>query len=210
MNYIERFLQYKCSGDILNAVNPINHTCKEISESMAIIQKIKGLTLQNKMELTVLDLCAGNALTSIMSVFMLPVKNAIAIDKKPRERKGYATVNRFEYRQGDIYDFDYVDSKSGYVIIASHPCEHALKIIDLYNQSEAKALCIIPCCRTQHNYQNAQFLKDSHMSKYDIWCLYLSSLVPGSKLTKCKNILSPCNNIIYHERGVTQNQEVCN
>src|SRR3990170_6036520 len=85
-SHLSRFLSLKCSGDVLNAVNPIRNAEKEISESWAILRKIKPLTLTNKMQYNVLDLCAGNAITSVLSAFVLPVSSATATDIRPRKR----------------------------------------------------------------------------------------------------------------------------
>ena len=211
-NYVSRFLRYKCAGDIMNVVSPMHKPQKEISESFSILRKIKPLTLVEKMKYNVLDLCAGNALTSIMSVFILPVTYALALDKK-RKVRDYSMIKRFNYLEEDIYsDFvkRYLDSPDSFlkesemntIIIASHPCKHAVRIIELFNNSKAKALCIIPCCNGSFDsLQGAGFLT-SKMSKYDVWTYYLSSLVKDSKVsvTTDHNIWSPKNNVIWAVR----------
>ena len=145
-SHLSRFLNLRCSGDILNVVNPINNPEKEISESWSILRKIKPLTLSDKMQYNILDLCAGNALTSIISIFVLPVKSALAMDIKVRKRH-YELAQRFDYQEQDIHEcevYNFIDRNT--IIVSSHPCKHALRIIEIFNNSLAKALCLIPCC----------------------------------------------------------------
>ena len=202
-DYLLRFLNLKCSGDILNVVNPINSPGKEISESWSILRKIKPLILSNKMQYNVLDLCAGNALTSIMSVFILPVKNALAIDIKVRKRH-YELAQRFDYQEQNIHNeevYNFIDRNT--IIVSSHPCKHALRVVEIFNNSLAKALCMIPCCNGNFDsLTGIGFLRDK-LNKYDIWTYYLGTLIKDSKtlsITTDWNCLSPKNNIIYVER----------
>ncbi len=101
--YLEQFLSLNCSGDVLNACLPINNPSKEITEAMAMIRQIKPIVLANKMRFALIDLCAGNALTSIIAVHLLPIKGALAIDLKPVQRPHRENVKRFVYLKGDIY-----------------------------------------------------------------------------------------------------------
>jgi hypothetical protein len=99
--YVDKFLSLKCSGDVLNSVSKSGKSEKEITESMAIIKHLKKIVLLEPMKYTVVDLCAGNALTSVLSAFMFPVKEAIAVDKN--RRKGhYENVKRFVYYERNI------------------------------------------------------------------------------------------------------------
>ena len=202
-SYLLRFLNLKCSGDILNVVNPINNPEKEISESWSILRKIKPLILSEKMQYNILDLCAGNALTSIISVFVLPVKNALAIDIKVRKRH-YELAQRFDYQEQNIHNeevYNFIDRNT--IIVSSHPCKHAIRIIEIFNNSLAKALCIIPCCNGNfNNLPGVRFLTDK-LSKYDVWSYYLGTVIDDPKIlsiTTDWSCLSPKNNIIYAER----------
>ena len=202
-DYLFRFINLRCSGDILNVVNPINNPGKEISESWSILRKIKPLILSNKMQYNVLDLCAGNALTSIMSVFILPVKNALAIDIKVKKRH-YELAQRFDYQEQNIHNkkvYNFIDRNT--IIVSSHPCKHAIRIIEIFNNSLAKALCIIPCCNGNFNNLPGIGFLNSKMNKYDLWTYYLGTLIDNPKIlsiTTDWNCLSPKNNVIYAEK----------
>lgn len=215
-SYVSSFLKLKCAGDIINILNPVPNLEKEITESYAILRKIKPLILAKKNKYNVLDLCAGNALTSVMAAFILPIHYAVAVDKKKKIRD-YSKIRKFKYVEENIYE-EFVegylhigdknpalkDAERNTLIIASHPCKHAVKIIDLFNNSIAKALCIVPCCNGSYlSLLGSSFLHTSGMTKYDVWTYYLASLIDKKAkvtITTDHNIYSPKDNIIYAER----------
>jgi hypothetical protein len=203
-SYVSEFLAMKCSGDVLNAVTPLNNAEKEISESMAIIKRLRSIVLAEPMKYKVLDLCAGNALTSVLAVHLLPIKEAIAVDIKPRERLGYQAVKRFTYVTGDIrehHSMAFPDSHKDIIIISSHPCKLARRIIEIYNKTSAKAMIIIPCCEGPLKRQYPQILKEK-MGAYIQWCFDLALDCEGS-LTVDKKIISPKNCVIVAKRNMT-------
>jgi len=197
--YLSQFLQFKCAGDVINAVTPVQKMGKEITEAMAIRKQLRKIVLPEPMKYTVLDLCAGNGLAGILSVFTLPVKHCTAFDKAKRGRPGFKAVERWKYIQADIYDYvfgTYPDS----IIISSHPCgELAKKIIGIYNRGkEIKALILIPCCLpSEKGFGHPHLLMDK-FSPYDQWSIYLYQQCRGKKqCVKDTHILSPANNVIY-------------
>ena len=200
-SYVSEFLALKSSGDILNAVTPLNNAEKEITESMGIIKRLRSIVLAEPMKYRVLDLCAGNALTSVLAVHLLPIKEAIAVDIKPRERPGYQAVKRFTYVTGDIREHHrmaFPDSHKDIIVISSHPCKLARRVIEIYNKTSAKAMIIIPCCEGPLKRQYPQILKEK-MGAYIRWCFDLALDCEGS-LTVDKKILSPKNCVIVAKR----------
>jgi hypothetical protein len=196
--YLSRFLSMRCSGDVLNAVSPFNNPSKEITESMAAIKHIKQFALKKKMHYNLFDLCAGNALTSITAIHMLPIKEAVAIDKKKRSGN-YGIVKRFTYLQEDIGNFDYGTNDS--IVVAIHPCNTATQIIELFNSTPSmKHLILMPCCNDEIKEDNGLTWLFNHkkISKYDIWTLFLYSqiAVKDKHVATDENVLSPKNNII--------------
>lgn len=197
MRYVQEFLRLKCAGDVLNVCSPLgNNTHKEITESMGMIKRIKGLFISNPMIYNLIDLCAGNALTSVLAVHLLPVKYAYAIDKRPRDRK-WSNAKRFEYLTRNIFDSEiekYIDDKS--VVISIHACgDLSVKIIDLYKNSKAKALFLMPCCvgKMRHKYPTKMQEK---LGDYMLWAWDLVQELENYALTEDGNILSPKNIII--------------
>lgn len=178
--YLDEFLRLDCCGDILNIVTPLSHAPKEITESMAIISRLREETLSNPMKYQVLDLCAGNALTSLISVFLLPVYFAYAVDKIKRKRD-YSKARAFEYIELDIFDdkiYEYIEETT--IIISVHPCRGlATQIIDIYNNSPARSLYLIPCCIGKFQMTAKQFLCNT-LGKYHAWCYYLASRCNGN------------------------------
>jgi len=202
MRYIEEFLRLKCCGDIMNVVHPLgNNTHKEITESMGMIKKIRGIVISHPMEYSILDLCAGNALTSVLAAHLLPVKKSTAIDIKLRNRR-WENVKRFEYINGNIFDplmEDFIDENT--IIISVHACSNlARRIVELYKKSKAKALFLMPCClgRLEHKYP--QGIEDK-LGNYMLWCWDLALNLEDYSLVEDKHIMSPKNIIISSVRG---------
>ena len=198
MSYVNEFLGFRCAGDVLNSVAPLNNPAKEISESLALLRHVKGLALRYPRMLRLWDLCAGNALTGILAVHYLPFAYAIAVDRKPHRRPGHARVKRWEYRQGEIASLRGQISKND-VLIASHPCQAAEDICHLFNDSEARAMFILPCCQGKTSNKFTQLTRD-RMSKYELWALHLARLVGGECSTRDLRILSPMNIIVSKVR----------
>ena len=206
--HIQKFLYLKAAGDIINACFPILNSEKEITETMAIIQHLRKIILDDeKNKYTIYDFCAGNALTSVTSAFLLPIKKAIAFDIKERERRWHL-VNKFEYRQkddGDIYKFNINEIDENSIIIGIHPCcDLSKKIIEIYNNSKAKYLILMPCCYGQINpgfTYSDDFLKRMG-GEFNLWCIELVSLCKGKKLvTLDKGCLSEKNIIIKAKKN---------
>lgn len=179
MSYISEFLSLDCAGDILNIVSPLHKSEKEITESMAIITRVRDEVLQKPMKYNVVDLCAGNALTSITSVFLLPVSHAVAIDKYKRNRN-YTHARRFEYVGMDIYCEDvykYIDRET--ILISVHPCRSlAIRVLDIFLRSHAKSVYLMPCCAGRYEIPMKRFLLD-RLGRYHTWCYYLASRCNG-------------------------------
>lgn len=199
LTYSDMFLGYNCSGDILNAVSPMGQTTKEISETMAIIKLMKDIALKRKMELCLYDFCAGNALTSVTAVHLLPIKHAYAIDKKRRDRK-WSIVQRFSYGFQDIFDFNVSSIEPDGIVVGIHPCrELAIRIIEIFNTSKAKYLFLMPCC---HNgMQKKKTLPNAvheALPKNLRWAYHLSTLVKDSDVNifKDRRCLSPHQYVI--------------
>jgi hypothetical protein len=207
--YVSEFLSLKCAGDVLNVVAPLGtKASKEITESMAVIKVLRGITLKRPMELKLLDLCAGNALTSVLAVHLLPVKEAFAMDKRMRKRRWHA-VKRFVYIQSDLVDFPSFIEPS--VVIAVHPCKTAVGVVDYFRKSRgAEYLVMIPCCRggVDMNVRRFTRLELEKFGRYEQWCLYLAELCRsrGSRVKvqvyRDKKCLSPCNIMIVAQKGI--------
>jgi len=206
--YLSQFLSLKCAEDILNISQSLGHKPeKEISEAMAIRRILKPITLNNPNKYNVLEMCAGNALPSILAAFTLPITNTLAIDKRIRERR-WDLIKKFEYLFTDINNIPHDKINNNTIIIAMHSCKNIAKtIINIYNKSLSPILILCPCCIghikfTENN--QLQWLKEKYkISKYDQWVTYLTSLCKGTiTIFNDKNILSPKNNIIIANKNI--------
>jgi hypothetical protein len=209
-NYLNQFLSLRCAGDVLNVVAPLGkEAAKEITESMAIIHQLKKIVLteENKMKYTLVELCAGNALTSILAVHMLPIKKAIAIDKKERNGKHFENVQRFEYLIINIYDtlLDTfwnlsINKNKQLIFISVRACNNlANRIIELYkNTPQAKYLILLPCWVGNENYNFSSIVRNK-LGKYLSWC-YTLALKAGGTFVEDRGIISPCNGIVLAKK----------
>ena len=196
--YVSEFLNLRCAGDVLNVISPVNKLEKEISESMAIIRHLKPIFFENREDYGVLDLCAGNALTSIIAAYLLPVKSVVAVDKKRRERE-YNRVKKFSYLEREVENLPPFPKET--IIISSHPCKTANLIVDIWNSSDFSALIMIPCCQGKLTAIAKDWLTKK-MSVYDVWTYSLAQKIKSSnvKIFTDSSILSPCNNVIVAKR----------
>jgi len=206
VKYVEMFLRLRCSSDVLGLLSPIGSGyCKEISEAMAIRNRIRNITLDNPMKYNIVELCAGNPIPSVLSIFSLPVSRAVAIDKRKVGRK-YARIRRFQYIEKNIYDEDIVDLiDENTIIMGSHACKNLTpRIIEIYKNSKASHLVTIPCCVGDIDSEFIKTYSNSleGMNKYSKWCYYLQHLMNGKpyELEFDKDCLSPCNGIIYNNK----------
>ena len=202
MKYINDFMNLKCSGDVMNSVIPIGHNPgKEITESMGIIKKVKTLILPNPGKYNILDLCAGNALTSVLACHLFKLDYASAVDKKQRYRR-WELVQGFTYLVGDIYDpniMNWVNDKT--IIISIHACGNlAKRIIEIYKTSNAKAMFLMPCCLGKLDHGYPEEIK-KRLGSYLMFCWDLAQSVENSKIYIDPYILSPKNVIIKAIRG---------
>ena len=204
--YTCEFLALKCAGDVLNIVSPLGSRAeKEISETMAIVKRLRPILLPQPMKLTLVELCAGNALTSVLASHLLPVLKVRAYDIWKRGRHWFR-CDRFTYHQADIkapgFDEQLADAD---VIIAVHPCrELAVETCRLFIAGPARHLLLMPCCNgdilTATTFHLDPLIADK-LTKYEQWCLRLASWLrmTGAEAACERDIkcISPCNIIIH-------------
>lgn len=206
-SYTSEFLSMKCSGDVLNVVSPMARAEKEITESMAIIKKLRPIALSAPMKYTLIDLCAGNALTSVLAIHLLPFNNAVAVDKRPRSRH-WDNIKRFKYTQADIHTtpyYGYAPNDSESVIISSHACgDLSRRIIEIYNDYPlCKHLIMLPCCVGKIKTTMPPVLS-KRLGKYLLWCHELWLSAHGhSTISSDNKCLSPCNTVITAHKEVS-------
>jgi len=194
MTLVDQFLSLKCAPDVLAACGRIHNPSKEISEAMALIKVIKGPILREPMKWHLVDLCAGNALTSLIAVHLLPVATSTAIDIKPREKKGYLSVKRFMYIKGDVYDDFLWTALATYptIFVSAHPCgELAKRILHFH---ELGPMAVMPCCLPRH-VPETQGIVRKRLGRYVAWALALAEGC-GGKVTEANGCLSRCNLIV--------------
>ncbi|NIX55324.1 MAG: hypothetical protein GWN14_05170 [candidate division Zixibacteria bacterium] len=201
--YIEEFLNLKCAPDVLATCSPVNNIGKEITEAMAICRRMRGVILKEPMNYGLYDLCAGNALTSVISVHLHPIKWAVAIDKKKRDRR-WDLSRRFVYRKRNINDeriFCDDMSDTPFIVVAVHACRGlAERVIDLYKADEfARHLFLIPCCDGPEK-NRVPYVIRKKIGGYLSWCWHLNDLC-GGRLIIDRHIMSSRNAIIIASKS---------
>lgn len=199
MSLVDKFMQFKCAGDVLSSVYPIKNPEKEISESMSIFPFIRKVLLNNPNKYTLFDLCAGNALTSSLISHLFKLKKSFAIDNRERERDNFNKINNFEYLNLDIKKqkeevIILIKSWRPSIIVSVHPCGNlALDVLEIFQRS-ADYLFLIPCCEEKPEVKYPNFIKDK-LTSYELWCLNLCQLSNGNGFVS-KRCLSPKNIVI--------------
>ena len=197
--YLNQFLGLRCAPDVLGVVGEMGKkAAKEVTESMAVIRRLRHIALHG--EYGLIDLCAGNALTSVLAVHTLPFKWATAVDKRERDR-AWHRAERFHYHVQDINDKLIINNACGHykdpiVIIAVHACgQLAERVIELFhNTPEAKHLVLMPCCEGKEKNRVPYCIR-KRIGHYLAWCWHLNDLAKG-KLLIDQQVLSPKNGII--------------
>jgi hypothetical protein len=194
--YVMKFVRLESALDILEATSPLgNKPMKEVSESIGILEKLRKIVLKEPNKYTLYDICAGNALTSVIAAFLLPIDQAIAIDKNPRERK-WDLVKDFSYDIKNIRKLEPNYFEKDSIIISVHPCRDlAERVIELYNESEASHLILMPCCVGNIDKRH-QFAIKALKDKYLAWTFQLADYVGGGAISIDKKVISPKNSII--------------
>ena len=197
--YLEEFLGLNCAGDVLNVVSPVARFEKEITEAMAIVKQVKKIVFADRSKnYTVVDLCAGNALASVIIAHLLPVQGVLAVDRKKRDRL-WEAVRGFVYENADISD-DWLSiilatPPYQYIIISSHPCQMAHPIVDIFNKHDyIRHLVLMPCCHGKRRNKIPQGVV-SKLGKYLTWAYDISLSAKGDFIID-KNCISPCNAVV--------------
>lgn len=184
MSVINYFLELKCAGDVLNSIYPFLNPEKKISESMAIIKKIKKILITNPNKYYIFDFCAGNCLTSSLIAHMFKIKHIYAIDKKENKKDNMNRIRNFTYYETDFIKnklevIKFIENKTPSIIIGVHACSELSKeIINIYKETNSDYLFLMPCCEGEYLYKYPSFIRNK-LSRYDLWCLDLCQSVDG-------------------------------
>lgn len=198
MSLLNYFLELKCAGDVLNSVYPVLNPEKEVSEAMAMAKRLKRFLISKPNHYNIFDLCAGNCLFSSLIAHLFKTKGVCAIDKKERKRENLKNIRDFENIKLDIIKdeeviIEMINSCENSIITSIHPCsELAQKVLDIYKESKASHVVIMPCCEGKNLNQYPFWLKNK-LSVYQLWCYDL-----------CREI----NGEIYNSEGCLSNKNL--
>jgi len=203
---VDEFLSLKCAPDVLGACGTIQNPSKEISEAMGIVKRMKKELLFRKeeKEIAVYDLCAGNALGSVLLAYIFKNVYVQATDSKERKRN-WELVKRFNYFVRDIHDLNSGEFLDESIIMAIHPCQKlAERVIELYNESKASSLYLLPCCEGEtQNFPGRALISNFPNGKYIAWCMQLTKQCKGQvDLKFVSRCLSPKNILIEAHKEI--------
>lgn len=208
--YTDEFFKLKAAPDILAATKAITNGTKEITESMSIIHAIRHVTLSNKMNYSLVDMCSGNALVPIIAAHLLPVRNCISVDKR-LPKSSWTRVKRL-YSLGSVdimsgekmLDLDINKHLGGKraILTSVHPCgKLAEQVINIFlRRPQYRHLYMMPCCSSKINHRRKNNLLDEVrliysevttisiekagekiVDSYVLWCLHLANLLSQAK-----------------------------
>lgn len=95
--YLEQFLGFRCAGDVLNAVGPMKEGPVAISQAVALFRAIRPEVMRKPNEYQLVELCAGNAIASVLAIHTLPLKHAFAYNAREPKLAEFKQVKRFDF-----------------------------------------------------------------------------------------------------------------
>ena len=209
---VSEFLSLECCEDILNVLNPINNIEKELTESMSVVKEIKSLVMDKSKTFGIIELCAGNSLTSIISLFLYPqVKKVISLDIRMRDRD-WDKIDNFNYVFADIYMnslihnglIDELEREVDEVMMVSiHSCGRlSEQVIRHFNTGNANYLFLNPCCEKGVDPKRMPQVVLDKLGKYLSWAFYLFNKIYSDekKLKQLNKSLSPKNLLIMAKK----------
>jgi len=197
-HYLNEFLSLQCAPDVLATVGYMGKKAdKEITEAMAIIKRLRTITLREPNRYDLIDICSGNALVPVIAAHLLPIKNAIAMDKLPRQRNWHL-AKRFFYQETDVYTALWTALDTPTILTAVHGCRDlAEEAVRIYNRIDAiRHLILMPCCVGNLPGAVLQFIKDA-AGESVAWTTKLALQCEGRiRIGRDTGVLSPKNYVI--------------
>lgn len=205
--YVQEFYRLTCNQDIMDVVQPVDRQAKELSEAFGAIKQIRKIVLKHHNKdknFRLYDFCAGNALVSVISCFLFPnIEKATAIDIMLRVRPWHK-VQRFEYEFKSVHlkEWECMMNKRS-IVVGVHACRgQAKRIIDIYNNSNAGYLILMPCCNGKMDHYNLPEVIKEKIGRYMMWSLSLFDQIRDSKkrMIVDENVMSPKNAILVAQK----------
>lgn len=117
---LNKFLKLKCAGDVLNSLAHLSNPIEEIVLSMTLLDEVRSKILRHPDRYTLVDVAAGNGVVTVLAAYLLPVKEAIAVNSKVR--KTPVNVRKFKMIEADIAKDAFWESlPQPYICLASYP-----------------------------------------------------------------------------------------
>jgi len=174
---------------------------KELTEAMGVLRHVQKIVLRDKeRQFLLLDLCAGNALASVLAVHLFQNVSAIAVDKLPRERN-WEFANRFQYVTRDVYLplFPLFDDRDT-IVIGVHACGGLSKEIvqKFLVCPQIRHMVLLPCC--SGTLPSMPALLHEKLDRYEQWAYALYLLTKergkGHTIARDRFIQSPKNIVV--------------
>jgi len=178
---------------------------KEITEAFAVINILnREIKYQQKdKEIAIFDLGCGKGYFSMLSSWIFSYTELFACDYNTNMDIGHFDFfSNVTYEQINLFDTKIINfiNELDYdeiILVGIHSCKQlAIRNIELFNQTKAQKLILIPCCELKNPYKRQIYGIGNH---YDAWSLYLFNqiLTEHKIIKKDLTILSPKNNVIY-------------
>ncbi len=214
--YLALFRQYRIYREFLPggrffALRRKNTFWKEISEAMAVRERIKRIVVRNRARVDfVVDVGCGKGFLALLTALFHPHLRvyAVDVDRNPNWEH-FRKVSNIEARYMDIMSASFerwLYTLEGRGILAGiHLCTYlSLRFIDLYNRlANIGWAILVPCCVGQFDWVRFAWLYEER-GPYEAWVAYLATLPVGRVVVRRDpGILSDKNFVIQMQKGWT-------
>jgi 23S rRNA U2552 (ribose-2'-O)-methylase RlmE/FtsJ len=172
---------------IYHKLADIRHLRKEVSESWGVLTRLQALQVQLQLDpqrTTVVDLCSGSGLTSLIVGTLQPATTVLAVDRISAHMVPHFGGN-ISYLRADIMKAAFLDelqrriaSDQEVVVVGMHLCGLlSLRAVQcLLALPQARAVILAPCCLPGGRFSCAEFQEFNHgseLERYRAWADWL-------------------------------------
>lgn len=106
-SHIDKFLALRCAPDVLECVNPLKNTERNITEAMLVVEAIRPRILKERGKWKVVDVNAGNPFLGLLIAHLLPVELVTSMSwRYPKDQK--LDLSKVQHFQAKIAPLEFL------------------------------------------------------------------------------------------------------